>query len=405
VPADDLYLDCFAGICGNMLLGALVDIGVDFHELQDTLASLPITGFDLTCERTQRAGIAATHVQVHCTEGHRHRRFKECCDIIDRSSLPVRVKEDATRVFLCLAEAEAAVHGIAIDEVHFHEVGAVDAIVDIVGACWASDRLKIRHVYHGPVNLGDGMVVCSHGNYPVPVPAVQRLLVERPTVRGIAGIPDVGELTTPTGAALVAALARPAAGTIVRTVTGSGYGAGDRNPADFPNCLRIDLVAAAASAARRETIVELLCDVDDSNPEWLPAAADAARAAGAVDVTFTPITGKEGRPATHVTALCSPDAAGAVEVSLFRHTTTFGVRRRELSRACLVRRWTPVETPFGPVRVKEGWLGDERLQASPEYRDCLACSRDHGVSIREVYRSALALLPPAGHPPTEDEAP
>jgi len=405
VAAVDLHLDCFAGICGNMLLGALVDIGIDFHELQDTLVALPISGFDLTCERTRRAGIAATHVHVQCAEDHPHRRLQDCCEIIDLSSLPARVKEDATRTFRCLADAEASVHGINVDEVHFHEVGALDAIVDIVGACWALHRLGIRHVYHGPVNLGDGLVECSHGTYPVPVPAVQRLLVDRPTVRGLAAISGVGELTTPTGAALLAALARPAVPITVQKVLGTGYGAGDRNPVGFPNCLRVNLVAVAAvRATARETIVELVCDVDDNNPEWLPAAADAARAVGAVDVTFAPITGKEGRPATRVTALCPPDAAAAVEVSLFRHTTTFGVRRRELSRACLVRRWIPVETPFGPVRVKEGWLGDERLQVSPEYRDCLACSRNHDVPVREVYRAALALLPAAG-PPPRDEAP
>jgi len=405
VAAVDLYLDCFAGICGNMLLGALIDIGVDFHELQDTLAALPVSGFALTCERTPRAGIATTHVQVQCAEDHHRRGLKECREIVDRSPLPARVKNDATRAFLCLAEAEAAVHGITVDQVHFHEVGAVDAIIDIIGACWALHRLGIRHLYHGPVNLGDGMVKCSHGNYPVPVPAVQRLLVGRPTVGGIAGIPNVGELTTPTGAALLSALARPAPATMVQTVVGSGYGAGDRNPADFPNCLRINLLATAAGAARRETIVELVCDVDDGNPEWLPVAAEAARGAGAVDVTLAPITAKEGRPATRVTALCPPDAAGAVEVSLFRHTTTFGVRRREISRARLVRRWTPVETPFGSVRVKEGWLGDERLQVSPEYRDCLARCRDHSVPVQEVYRAALASLPPAGEPPERDEAP
>jgi len=405
VAAVDLYLDCFSGICGNMLLGALIDIGVHFGELQETLAGLPISGFDLTCERAQRAGIATTHVQVRCAEGHHHRRLKECREIIDRSPLPAQVKEDATRTFLCLAEAEAAIHGIPVGEVHFHEVGAVDAIVDIVGTCWALHRLGIRHLYHGPVNLGDGMVRCSHGNYPVPVPAVQRLLVGRPTVGGIAGLADVGELTTPTGAALLSALARPAPATTVKTVIGSGYGAGDRNPLGFPNCLRVNLVAVPASGTAREAIVELVCDVDDSNPEWLPAAADAARGVGAVDVTFAPIMGKEGRPATRVTALCPPDAAGAVEVSLFRHTTTFGVRCRELSRACLVRRWILVETPFGSVRVKEGWLGDERLQISPEYRDCLACSHHHDVPVREVYRAALASLPPAGEPPTRDEAP
>lgn len=401
----DLYLDCFAGICGNMLLGALVDVGVDFHELHDTLAALPVTGFDLTCERTQRAGIAATHVQVRCAESHHHRRLNDCCEIIDRSALPARVKEDATRTFRCLAEAEAAVHGITVDEVQFHEVGAVDAIVDIVGTCWAFNRLGIRHAYHGPVNLGDGLVTCSHGNYPVPVPAVQRLLVDRPTLHGLAAISGVGELTTPTGAALLAALTRPATATTVQTVLGTGYGAGDRDSAGFPNCLRLNILAMAAGATRRETIVELVCDIDDSNPEWLPAAADDARMAGAVDVTFAPITGKEGRPATRVTALCPPDAAPTVEISLFRHTTTFGVRRRELSRVCLVRRWTTVETPFGPVRVKEGWLGDERLQVSPEYRDCLACSRNHGVPVREVYRAALASLPAAGEQPARDEAP
>ena len=405
MSAADLYFDCFAGICGNMVLGALVDAGVAFDDLRDTLADLPVSGVHLTCERTRRAGIVATHVQVRCAEGRHYRRLTDCCELIDGTTLPPKVKGDAIRTFHCLANAEAAVHGVAVEEVHFHEVGAVDAIVDIVGSCWALHRLGISHLYHGPVTLGDGVVQCAHGTYPVPVPAVQRLLSSRPIRRGIPGIARLGELTTPTGAALLASLSQPATGSEEMTVIATGYGAGDRDPGGFPNCLRVDLLAVDNSAIRRDTMVELVCDVDDSNPEWLPAAADAAREAGALDVTFAPVTGKNGRPATRVTALSPPDTARGVEVSLFRHTTTFGVRRREISRTRLVRRWIAVATPFGPIRVKEGWLGDERLQASPEYRDCLARSRDHGVPVREVYRFALASLPPAGAPPVRDEAP
>ncbi|MGD2062535.1 MAG: nickel pincer cofactor biosynthesis protein LarC [Nitrospirota bacterium] len=402
----DAYLDCFAGICGNMLLGALVDVGVAFDELRDAIAALGMGGYDLTCERRSRGGIATTHVRVTCGAQPHHRRLADCLRIIGESSLPQPVQADAARTFTHLAEAEAAIHGVTIDEVHFHEVGAVDAIVDIVGACWALHRLGVRHLSHGPVNLGDGTVACLHGTYPVPVPAVQRLLLGRSTRRGIPGVSTVGELTTPTGAALLSALARPVPEGITQTAFRTGYGAGDRDPDAFPNCLRIELHAVDRIAARREPVVELVCDVDDLNPECLPAVDEAARRAGALDVTMAAVTGKSGRPATRLTALCRPAAAAAaVEAALFRHTTTFGVRRRDVTRTRLIRRCVETHTPFGTVRIKEGWLDGERLQASPEYRDCLAHSRDHDVPVREVYRAALQCIPPPGAPPDEDDSP
>jgi uncharacterized protein (TIGR00299 family) protein len=401
----DAHLDCFAGICGNMLLGALIDVGVDFSELRDALATLTVTGYDLTCERAPRGGIVTTHVRVVCAAEHRHRRLADCLRIVEQSPLPQRVQADAARVFTHLAEAEAAIHGTTADEIHFHEVGAVDAIVDIVGSCWALYRLGVRHLTHGPISLGDGMVSCTHGTYPVPVPAVQRLVFGRPTLRGIPGVPSTGELTTPTGAALLSALARFASDPVPRTAVGTGYGAGDRDPDNFPNCLRVELRAVEATASRREATVELVCDVDDLNPECFPAVDEAARQAGALDVTMAAVTGKAGRPATRLTVLCRPTVAAVVEAILFRHTTTFGVRRRDVTRTRLLRRWIEVETPYGPVRIKEGWLDGERLQASPEYQDCLSGSRTHGVPVRDVYRAALQCVPRAGAPPEEDATP
>ncbi|HEX9593878.1 MAG TPA: nickel pincer cofactor biosynthesis protein LarC [bacterium] len=401
----DAHLDCFAGICGNMLLGALVDVGVDFGELRDNLAALAVAGYHLTCERVPRGGIVTTHVRVACDEEQHHRRLADCLRILEQSPLPQRVQADAARVFTHLAEAEAAVHGVTLDEIHFHEVGAVDAIVDIVGACWALHRLGVRQVTHGPVNLGDGTVACAHGTYPVPVPAVQRLLLGRPTLRGIPGVASAGELTTPTGAALLAALTRPASEGVPHTVVCTGYGAGDRDPDGFPNCLRIELRTVDTAGSRREPVVELVCDVDDLNPECLPAVDEAAREAGALDVTLAAVTGKAGRPATRLTVLCRPDAALVVEAILFRHTTTFGIRRRDVTRTRLIRRWIEVHTPFGAVRIKEGWMDGDRLQASPEYQDCLALSREHGVPVREVYRAALQCVPTAGAPPEVDGTP
>ncbi len=393
----DAYLDCAAGICGNMVLGACLDAGVEEAALRGVLASLGLDGWELMVERATRGGVACTHARVTCAPSHHHRHLADCLAIVGRAALPAPAAEHARAVFTRLAKAEAAVHGVAVEAVHFHEVGAVDALIDIVGSCWALHALGVDHITHSPVNVGDGWADCAHGRLPVPPPAVERLLVGRPVRRSVPGVAEVGELTTPTGAALLATLATPAPADATHTVTRTAYGGGDRDPAGFPNCLRLCLLAP--EPAVRERVVELVCDLDDLHPECFPEAAAAARKAGAVDTTLAPITTKHGRPATRLTALTPPTAAGAVEAALFAHTTTFGVRRRELTRTVLLRRFVEVATPYGTVRIKEGWLSGERLQATPEYRDCTAAAEAHSVPTREVYRAALAAVPPPGEAP------
>ncbi len=393
----DAYLDCAAGICGNMVLGACLDAGVEEESLRQLLDSLGLDGWELTVSRTTRGGVACTHARVTCEPESHHRHLADCLAVVERAGLPAPVAARARACFTRLAEAEAAVHGVSVEQIHFHEVGAVDALIDIIGGCWALHALGIRHLTHSPVSLGDGWATCAHGRLPVPVPAVERLLAGRPLRRSIPGVAEAGELTTPTGAALLATLATPADPSSVHTVARTGRGAGDRDPVDFPNCLRLSLLEAAPQG--REEIVELVCDLDDLHPECFPDAVAAACGAGAVDATLAPVTTKHGRPATRLTVLTPPGLADAVERVLFAHTTTFGVRRRQLTRTVLARRFVEAETPYGTVRIKEGWLHGTRVQASPEYRDCVAAAEAAGVAAREVYRAALAAIPERGTPP------
>lgn len=391
------YLDCAAGIAGNMVLGACLDAGVEEEALRRVLASLGLDGWELTVERATRGGVACTHARVTCAPETTHRHLADCLTIVDRAALPASAAKRARAVFTRLAEAEAAVHRVAVEAVHFHEVGAVDALIDIVGTCWGLDVLGITEITHSPVNVGDGWVACAHGRLPVPPPAVERLLVGRPIRRGVPGVAEVGELTTPTGAALLATLATVAPANTSHTVARTGYGGGDRNPATFSNCLRLCLLAPEPAA--REPVVELVCDLDDLHPECYPEVVAAVAAAGALDTTLAPIITKGGRPATRLTALASPAAAEGVEQALFRHTTTFGVRRRDLIRTALRRRFVDAATPYGVIHIKEGWLNGERLQATPEYRDCAAAAEQHGVATRKVYRAALAAILPPGEAP------
>ncbi|HBB40787.1 MAG: TIGR00299 family protein [Nitrospirae bacterium CG18_big_fil_WC_8_21_14_2_50_70_55] len=395
--AVDAYLDCAAGICGNMVLGACLDGGADEGGLRAALAALRLDGWGLTVTRATRGGVSCTHARVESLPAHSHRHLADCLAIVERAGLAPTVAANARAVFTRLAEAEAAVHGVAVEQVHFHEVGAVDALIDIVGSCWALHALGIARLSHSPVNVGDGWTTCAHGRMAVPPPAVERLLVGRPIRRGVPGLSEVGELTTPTGAALLATLAAPAEAATVHTVATTACGAGDRDPAGFANVLRLALLAPPA--AGREPIVELVCDLDDLHPECYPEVAGALRAAGAVEVTLTPLTTKVGRPAIRITALALPPDAEAVETALFRHTTTFGVRRRDLTRAVVTRRFVEVTTDYGVVRIKEGWRAGERVQATPEYRDCATAAAARGVATREVYRAAVAATPPPGEAP------
>lgn len=381
------YLDCFSGVSGDMLLGALLDAGLSFEDLRADLARLPLGGYDLRAERVVKRGIAGTQFSVEVGHEHAHRGLREILDLIADSGLPEQVTQPARQVFARLAEAEAKVHQRPVEEVHFHEVGAVDAIVDVVGACCALHRLRVTELHASPLPLGGGWVKAAHGRLPVPAPATAEL------VRGVPsyGGPVEAELVTPTGAALVTTLARSFGPMPAMTVRAVGWGAG-RRELPHPNLLRLFLGEPAGLEARprQQTLALLEANVDDMNPELLGHLMDRLFAAGALDVFYTPILMKKSRPATLISVLAEPAQAAGLTELVFRESTTLGVRRSEVARVCLERESREVETPYGRVRVKVGLLGKEAITASPEYEDCRRLAEASGAPLKAVYDAARA---------------
>jgi hypothetical protein len=303
--------------------------------------------------------------------------------MIDAARLPERAADRARRVFTRLAEAEAKVHKTTVEKVHFHEVGAVDSIIDVVGACVALEQLGIDRVLCAPIPLGRGTIRCDHGLMPVPAPATAEL------VRGAATTPGVneGELTTPTAAALFTTLAEAYGPPPEMTPSTIGWGAGTRDEGPLPNLLRVIIAESAESEA--DAVVELSANLDDCTGEVLGGAIEALLTAGCLDAWATPAVMKKSRPAWVLSAVCAPGDVAAVESVLFEHTTTFGVRRSLRSRTRLDRRFETVETPFGPIRVKLGIAGQRVVTASPEFEDCAQAARSHHASPREVMQAAL----------------
>lgn len=383
-----VYLDCIGGISGDMALGALLACGVPPERLTEELGRLNVSGWRIETEAVHVSGIAATRARVVQTDpqpAHRHLAAIEA--IIGASSLRDRVRRDSVAVFRRLAEAEARVHGVSPQQVHFHEVGALDAIVDVVGVCALLDLLGIDDVHCSPLPVPHGFVDCAHGRIPVPAPAVVELTKGITTV----GVNVEGEMVTPTGAALVAALAsRHGPAPAMRTAA-AGYGAGTRQWPDRPNLLRAivgDLVEPHFSGSAEVDIVET--NLDDMNPQLYGPTVESLLGAGALDAFLTPVQMKKGRPGTLVTALCVPEMTDAVVDALVRHTTTLGVRCTRARRWCLEREWVPVETPYGAVRVKVGrWKGAETT-ATPEYEDVRSAASASGVPTRAVYEAAMA---------------
>ena len=406
-------IECFAGISGDMLLGALLDAGVSAKRLQEAAASLGI-GAELHISNVARGGLRATKVDVlehgkpvgsaahHHSEhdGHSHdhahgyahgRNWPEIRRLIASAAISEGAKRIAQRAFELLAEAEAHVHGISPEEVHFHEVGAVDTITDIVCASVGLDSLGVDQWRCTPVNVGSGFVDCAHGRLPVPAPATAELL------RGIpiyAAGPAV-ELTTPTGAAMLRAL-----DCIFELATAPfetntiGYGAGGRDPQGFANVLRLSMGTEGVPRDRgsfaRDRVVVLECALDDATPQVLAHAMELALEHGALDAMAAPVTMKKGRLGTLVTVLCRPGDEAAMESLLFRETTTLGIRRREEERVVLERELVTVETPFGKIRLKIASGGGEILNAMPEYEDCRRAAREYEVPIRTVMEVAAA---------------
>ncbi len=393
-----LYLDCFAGASGDMVLGALLDAGVPLGGLRAALGSLGLEeGFHVDAERVLRAGVSATKFRVIVPgarrDAHPHRHLSGIEKHVRRSALSAAAQERAIALFRRLAEAEAAIHQVPVEKVHLHEVGALDSIVDIVGAVYAFEHLGIDDVVASPLNVGSGTVECAHGTFPVPAPATARLLEGVPVyARGPAM-----ELVTPTGALLVTGYARAFGPLPDMTIDRIGYGAGDRDPKGFPNTLRVLVGSRVGEAQHHEgSVVEIRCEIDDMNPQIFGTLMDRLLESGALDVFYAPVQMKKNRPGTLVTVLCAPGDRESVLALLFRETTTIGVRWQEMRRECLDRAFETVHTPLGEVRFKVARRRGEVVNASPEFEDCARIAAARGLSVKDVQAQALVAWVQAG---------
>lgn len=392
------YFDCFSGISGDMTLGALLACeGADETLFRERLAALRVPGYELEITSVKREGITATDVDVRLLEvdqGH-GRHLADITQILRSSTLSARVQANALAVFTRLADAEAKIHGTTREEIHFHEVGAVDAIVDIVGSCILLDMLGVEKVVTSSLPCGYGTITCQHGIMPVPAPATMELLRGFP-VRSV----DIrGELVTPTGAALVTTLSDPAdAGRLPdMTILTSGYGAGKKQfVPDMPNLLRVMIgeIQEQANDSTPQTVTILETNIDDQSPETFELLMERGLAAGALDIFFTPTQMKKNRPGTLVTVLCVPDTAERMADLIFRETGTFGIRMREQKRFTLERSWETVTTPFGDIRLKVGRRHGEVMTVAPEYEDCKRAALAHDVPVQRVYLAAQQTQSP-----------
>jgi uncharacterized protein (TIGR00299 family) protein len=380
-----VYFDCASGASGDMLLGAVVDLGLPLGQLREELGRLRLGGFRLETRRVTRVGIAATKLDVLVDDpGPGHRHLRDILGLIEASGLDAEVKERSRALFRRLAEAEAAVHGTSPDDVHFHEVGAVDSIVDIVGGVVALRWLGKARFVASPLNVGTGTVTTSHGALPVPPPATAHLVAGVP----VYGAGD-GELLTPTGALLVTAYATDYGPLPPMRIEATGHGAGSRETAGRPNLLRL-ILGEETSAGAGERVLVLETEVDDASPQLLGPLLERLLDAGALDAYFTPVQMKKGRPGVLVSVLAEPRHREAIEELLFRETTTLGVRRQEWERTTLERDSVTVATGYGPIRVKIGRRGGTVYNAWPEFEDCQRAAAEKGVAVKEVLAAALA---------------
>jgi len=385
------YFDCFSGISGDMTLGALVDAGCPLERLREDLKGLEVPGWQISAEKVWKNGMAATHVSVRTKDPQTHRSLSTILGIIEKSKLAGDVRERASSIFRRLGEAEAAVHDVPIEKVHFHEVGAVDAIVDIVGACVGFSVLGIEEFACSPVNVGGGLAKMAHGMLPVPAPAAARLLLGKPTYSN--GVQK--ELVTPTGAAIVATLCQSFGPQPPLRVQSVGYGAGATDLEGQPNVLRIMVGDSLQHLETQfdEEIRVIEANLDDLNPQVYGYFAEKALAAGALDVFTTAVQMKKGRPGTLLTLLCKPEDARKLTDLVFAETTTFGLRSYTAERRILPREWQRVQTRFGEVRMKIARVNGKVLQVSPEYEDCRKLAEEKKVALREVMDEAMRRGP------------
>ena len=386
-----LYFDCFSGAAGDMILGALIDAGLPLSELKRALGTLAVEDWDISADRVVKCGITATKFRVHehapavagshaaFSGGHRHYHVAGIKRRIDQSALSDDARSRAKALFDRLAAAEAAIHDMPVDKVHLHEVGALDSIVDIVGAVFALDWFGVDRIVSSPINLGSGTVKTAHGIYPVPAPATLRLLGDAPVYGGEIR----KELLTPTGALLLTQYASSFGPMPAMSVEKVGYGAGDADLEGMPNVLRVVIgESSEAHAAMEVAVIE--CEIDDMNPQIFGALMDRLYSSGALDVFYVPVQMKKNRPGTLMTIVARPAEREVLVDLVFRETTTIGVRYRTMARECLDRETITVGTPLGPVRFKVASRNGRVLNAQPEFEDLVRLAGEHSRPIKEV---------------------
>ena len=382
-----LYFDCFAGASGDMILGAMVGAGVDPNYLREQLSLLHLDGFSIDFETVDRSGLSATYARVETAHEHKHRHLADIKQIIEGSGLPDYVKWVSVDIFTRLAQAEARVHNEPVDHVHFHEVGALDAIVDVVGATICFDYLDVRRFVSSPLHVGSGMVQMAHGRFPVPPPAVAELL---------KGIPfyatDIkGELLTPTGAAIITSVCSEYGPIPEITTESMGYGAGTREYQDFPNVLRV-LFGETEGHPNDDLLWMLETNLDDASPQIIGHVMDRVLELGALDCFFTPVQMKKNRPGVLLSVLCRPDEKEAVMKLLFMETTTLGIRSHEVLRRALQRSVVRVETQYGAIDVKVAHLDGRVVNEMPEFDQCRAAAAKANVPLKVVEDAARVAL-------------
>jgi pyridinium-3,5-bisthiocarboxylic acid mononucleotide nickel chelatase len=408
-----LYFDCFSGASGDMILGALLDLGLPLEDLRRALGSLAVDPAAVWTERVTRAGVSATkfhvagetpgdahdhaheagsgtetphldHDREHARHPHAHRSLAEIHALIDRSALSSQGRDRAKQLFARLGEVEAAIHGIPVDKVHLHEVGALDSIVDIVGTVHAMEAFGADRVVASPLNVGSGSVHSAHGLYPVPAPATTRLLEGVPIYSG----PQKAELVTPTGALLITAYAQHFGGLPPMRLQRTGYGAGSRKFSRTPNVLRV-LVGEGDTASQSHRVVVIEAEIDDMNPQIFGLLIDRLLAEGALDVFYTSIQMKKNRPGTLLSIIAPPAAREPLTSIVFRETTTIGVRYGEMDRECLDREMVTVDTPLGRVGIKVARRNGNVMNASPEFDDCARLAAESGRPVKDVQAAAM----------------
>jgi uncharacterized protein (TIGR00299 family) protein len=390
-----LYYDCFSGISGDMHLGAMIDLGLDPKFLIDQLGRLDLSGYELTITKDKRKGITGTKVDVvldenphghdhgHNHDHHHHRNLEDISRIIQDSDLSKAVKDRSIRMFRRLAEAEGKIHNQPIQEVHFHEVGAIDSIVDIVGAAICIESIAPDMIMSSAVELGGGFVKCEHGTFPVPTPATAEILTGIPVKSGAAPY----ETTTPTGALILACNAEKFGPLQDLRISKTAYGIGNRDM-DIPNVLRVHLAESTVHAdsppeTRKALVME--CNIDDMNPEMYGYVMEILFDLGADDVFITPIIMKKARPASKLTVLCSPDKKQTMTETLLTHTTSLGVRSYGVDKTMLEREFSKIKTKYGEVTVKTAIYRGKHLKSKPEYEDCIRLAREHGIPVHKIY--------------------